>query len=138
MENINRGMHGDSLPMLSPLGLSNRKPLPLGMGRNGYCLFVLVSVLLLKNLAIFVIYSLSPTIFHLYVKRTCFAAQNAPNMDSCVLPFRNNGSYNISCLKSEMLFLSRKIASRKPRRIDICAAMLSATSRFVVLDYRGL
>ena len=32
MENINRGMHGDSLPMLSPLGLSNRKPLPLGMG----------------------------------------------------------------------------------------------------------
>ena len=25
-------MHGDSLPMLSPLGLSNRKPLPLGMG----------------------------------------------------------------------------------------------------------
>ena len=25
-------MHGDSLLMLSPLGLSNRKPLPLGMG----------------------------------------------------------------------------------------------------------
>ena len=25
-------MHGDSLSMLSPLGLSNRKPLPLGMG----------------------------------------------------------------------------------------------------------
>ena len=32
MENTNRGMHGDSLLMLSPLGLSNRKPLPLGMG----------------------------------------------------------------------------------------------------------
>jgi len=32
MENINRGMHGDSLPMLSPLGLSNRKLPPLGMG----------------------------------------------------------------------------------------------------------
>ena len=28
----NRGMHGDSLCMLGPLGLSNRKPLPLGMG----------------------------------------------------------------------------------------------------------
>ena len=32
MENTNRGMHGDSPPMLSPLGLSNRKPLPLDMG----------------------------------------------------------------------------------------------------------
>ena len=32
MENTNRGMHGDSLPMLAPTGASNRKPLPLGMG----------------------------------------------------------------------------------------------------------
>ena len=26
MENINRGMHGDSLLMLAPTGASNRKP----------------------------------------------------------------------------------------------------------------
>ena len=32
MENTNRGMHGDSLPMLAPTGASNRKPPPLGMG----------------------------------------------------------------------------------------------------------
>lgn len=32
MENTNRGMHGDSLLMLAPIGASNRKPLPLGMG----------------------------------------------------------------------------------------------------------
>ena len=48
MKNTNRGMHGDSLPMLSPLGLSNRKPLPLGMGyiTRLACLVLCVSLAL--------------------------------------------------------------------------------------------